>query len=221
MLTEAPVLQSINQAREIFAKQITGILNKRREPYSWIGKTNSHSRKWTVDDSRPGRTDATKKADSRMFLEAILHWIWSIFWFWVTSREKVARTFPIHFFEPISYLLMTKTPLHSGDRVLISILIWSGRTSPPHYSTVAFYLLIMVIFSPSYKTRATFTCSCRSRFAWFYGRRSEKPLFQASHLLDQVSEVERLPRSGGLSGHLIHAGMPNDFLFITRKGNGI
>lgn len=44
------------------------------------------------------------------------------------------------------------------------------------------------------------------------------PLFQAA---DQVSEVERLPRSGGLSGHLIHAGMPNDFLFITRKGNGI
>lgn len=37
-----------------------------------MGKTNSHSRKWTVDDSRPGRTDATKKADSRMFLEAYL-----------------------------------------------------------------------------------------------------------------------------------------------------
>ncbi|KAK7255583.1 hypothetical protein RIF29_28996 [Crotalaria pallida] len=29
--------------------------------YSWIGKTNSHSRKRTVDDSRPGRTDATNK----------------------------------------------------------------------------------------------------------------------------------------------------------------
>lgn len=40
--------------------------------YLWIGKTNSHSRKRTVDDSRPGRTDATKKADYRMFLEAVL-----------------------------------------------------------------------------------------------------------------------------------------------------
>lgn len=40
--------------------------------YSWIGKTDSHSRKRAVDDSRPGRTDATKKADYRMFLEAIL-----------------------------------------------------------------------------------------------------------------------------------------------------
>lgn len=37
-----------------------------------MGKTNSHSRKWTVDDSRPGRTDATKKADYRIFLEAVL-----------------------------------------------------------------------------------------------------------------------------------------------------
>lgn len=81
MLTEAPVLQSMkqgremkmNQAREIFAKQITGILNKRREPYSWTGKSNSHSRKWTVDDSRPGRTDATKKADYRMFFRAQLN----------------------------------------------------------------------------------------------------------------------------------------------------
>lgn len=51
---------------------IKAILNKKREPYSWMGKTNSHSRKWTVDDSRPGRTDATKKADSRIFLEAYL-----------------------------------------------------------------------------------------------------------------------------------------------------
>lgn len=40
--------------------------------YSWIGKTYYHSRKRTVDDSRPGWTDATKKADYRMFLEAVL-----------------------------------------------------------------------------------------------------------------------------------------------------
>lgn len=58
-----------------------------------------------------------------------------------------------------------------------------------------------------------------ARFALFYGRRSSNPPFLPS--ADQVSEVERLPRSGGLSGHLIHAGMPNDFLFLTRKGNGI
>lgn len=48
-----------------------------------------------------------------------------------------------------------------------------------------------------------------------------KAAFSSFPFADQVSEVERLPRSGGLSGHLIHAGMPNDFLFITRKGNGI
>lgn len=29
------------------ANWIKAILNKKREPYSWMGKTNSHSRKWT------------------------------------------------------------------------------------------------------------------------------------------------------------------------------
>lgn len=36
-----------------------------------------------------------------------------------------------------------------------------------------------------------------------------------------MSEVERLPRAEALSRHLIHAGMPKDFLFLTKKGNGI
>ena len=40
--------------------------------FSWIGKTNSHSRKRTVDDSRPGRTETTKKGETHIFLEAVL-----------------------------------------------------------------------------------------------------------------------------------------------------
>lgn len=54
---------------------IKAILNKRREPYSW---TDERFRPFTkvnteTDNSRCPQTDATKKADYRMFLEAVLY----------------------------------------------------------------------------------------------------------------------------------------------------
>ncbi|KAK7232545.1 hypothetical protein RIF29_47808 [Crotalaria pallida] len=56
--------------------------------YSWIGKTNSHSRKRTVDDSRPGRTDATNKAMKDLGLRSRK----SLYSFSISSRERGRQT---------------------------------------------------------------------------------------------------------------------------------
>lgn len=88
---------------------------------------------------------------------------------------------------------MTKTSFHSGDRVLLSILIWSGRTSPPHYSTVSTFLLWSFFL---HHTRPVSLSPVVATAVLLYFTEEGALILSSFPSADQVIEVERLPRSG-------------------------
>lgn len=147
---------------------------------------------------------------------------------------KSAHLFALLLLLMLLLLLLLTTVISKGrsprDDALSSIPafrtspeVYRRRESPYLWQLIFVGRLFSLSFPPSLIDSSGKCRIVEGRLYSFFsgGWRGIRRSFSSFPFADQVSEVERLPRSGGLSGHLIHAGMPNDFLFITRKGNGI